>query len=254
MSDLHLVEKRGAYDGSAELVMNREAVLAARASGVSISELGRRYGVVRATVKQFLARQESLSAGGARRYTAAEKRAVQRLHVERKWGAKRIVEATGLPESEVRFWLYGTGLNPRVKAAKKKSYYRARYNDWASWRSHTTRSSLLRLVREKGGDRSTVPSAPELKAWIEEAESCEYCGAQLTEKSFSVDHAQPVSRGGGHSLENLRATCAPCNGAKGAMSEEEFVAFLAFVGGWDDGGKNVLGRLRAHGGWQRKAA
>lgn len=39
---------------------------------------------------------------------------------------------------------------------------------------------------------------------------------------LTVDHRCPKSRGGADSIENLQPMCAPCNFAKGNMTEEEF--------------------------------
>lgn len=41
--------------------------------------------------------------------------------------------------------------------------------------------------------------------------TCQTCGAPATE----ADHILPVSKGGGHDLTNLRASCLPCNRRRG---------------------------------------
>jgi 5-methylcytosine-specific restriction endonuclease McrA len=41
---------------------------------------------------------------------------------------------------------------------------------------------------------------------------CHYCG----EKANTVDHVKPVIAGGTDDAANLRASCAPCNRAKGS--------------------------------------
>lgn len=45
---------------------------------------------------------------------------------------------------------------------------------------------------------------------------CFYCDAVLTLGDFEADHYDPVINGGAHSLENLRASCRPCNRKKRA--------------------------------------
>lgn len=45
---------------------------------------------------------------------------------------------------------------------------------------------------------------------------CFYCDTILTFDNFVADHYDPLSNGGGHSLENLRASCQTCNGRKHA--------------------------------------
>lgn len=52
---------------------------------------------------------------------------------------------------------------------------------------------------------------------------CHYCSAALDPRTFSIDHADPVSRGGSHSTYNLRMCCLRCNKIKGSFTEAEFV-------------------------------
>lgn len=48
--------------------------------------------------------------------------------------------------------------------------------------------------------------------------ACPYCGDPVKE----IDHKQPLSKGGEHTLENLQMTCLDCNRSKGDMTDEEF--------------------------------
>ena len=52
---------------------------------------------------------------------------------------------------------------------------------------------------------------------------CCYCGAR---ENLSVDHAQPVSKGGTRWMGNLRCCCWRCNIVKGDMTEAEYLAWL----------------------------
>lgn len=45
---------------------------------------------------------------------------------------------------------------------------------------------------------------------------CAYCGAQLSERTFTVDHVFPVAHGGTDDFDNLTVACRPCNSRKGA--------------------------------------
>ena len=52
---------------------------------------------------------------------------------------------------------------------------------------------------------------------IERAHSCcEYCTspAAYSTSPFSIDHIEPISRGGQNTLDNLASACQGCNGAK----------------------------------------
>lgn len=41
-----------------------------------------------------------------------------------------------------------------------------------------------------------------------------------------LEHAIPKARGGGDDIDNLRLSCAPCNLAKGTLTEVEFLAAI----------------------------
>ena len=46
--------------------------------------------------------------------------------------------------------------------------------------------------------------------------TCQYCGEQPPSVVLHIDHILPVSKGGTNDPENLRTSCAACNGGKGA--------------------------------------
>ena len=48
-------------------------------------------------------------------------------------------------------------------------------------------------------------------------------------EDLAVDHAIPLSRGGGAELGNLDYPCKPCNDQKGSMKPAEFLALLKFL-------------------------
>lgn len=55
---------------------------------------------------------------------------------------------------------------------------------------------------------------------------CYLCGKDCTPKELHLDHVIPLSRGGSHSPDNLKVSCALCNLSKGAMTASEYVATL----------------------------
>lgn len=76
-------------------------------------------------------------------------------------------------------------------------------------------------------------SAADRAAGLEKAKDasgtprCQYCGAELSTKpgrpnSYEADHAQPYSRGGPSTPENLTPSCRTCNRSKGAKTPEEW--------------------------------
>lgn len=45
----------------------------------------------------------------------------------------------------------------------------------------------------------------------------------LSERAPELDHVVPLSRGGGHVYGNVQLLCRMCNGAKGALTMDEFI-------------------------------
>lgn len=77
--------------------------------------------------------------------------------------------------------------------------------------------------------------AKELMSMIEAQEfKCAYSGRTLTPETASVDHKIPVSRGGGHGIENIAIVDLQVNRAKSSMTVEEFVAVCREVVAWFD--------------------
>jgi len=54
---------------------------------------------------------------------------------------------------------------------------------------------------------------------------CFYCLEPLSE--YQIDHKIPVSRGGGHTRDNVCLACPRCNMSKKAKTSEEFLAYRA---------------------------
>lgn len=53
--------------------------------------------------------------------------------------------------------------------------------------------------------------------------NCSYCNKKLTQKSWSIDHVIPKSKGGTRDLSNLVPCCKGCNSLKGAMPVGAFI-------------------------------
>jgi hypothetical protein len=56
---------------------------------------------------------------------------------------------------------------------------------------------------------------------------CYLCGrGELTDTEIHIEHKVPISRGGGHTLENVAVACADCNTRKGSMTVTEYLRSL----------------------------
>ncbi|MDE2118063.1 MAG: HNH endonuclease, partial [Betaproteobacteria bacterium] len=61
------------------------------------------------------------------------------------------------------------------------------------------------------------------KVFERDGYKCHYCGKQLTRFSATLDHIQPVSKGGDNSFENLVTACLHCNAERGNKPVMDFV-------------------------------
>jgi 5-methylcytosine-specific restriction endonuclease McrA len=58
---------------------------------------------------------------------------------------------------------------------------------------------------------------------------CAYCGGHFHELDLTVEHIQPVSRGGRHDWTNVVTACRSCNTRKGSRRPEEAHMPLLYV-------------------------
>lgn len=54
-----------------------------------------------------------------------------------------------------------------------------------------------------------------MKVFERDGYKCHYCNKQLTRFTATLDHIQPVSKGGDHSYDNLITSCLHCNSRRG---------------------------------------
>lgn len=59
--------------------------------------------------------------------------------------------------------------------------------------------------------------------------ACALTGTPLVPATASLDHKQPLSRGGLHTMANVQVVRSDINAAKGTMSNEEFIAMCCEV-------------------------
>ena len=169
------------------------------------------------------------------------------LYNETKAGPAKLAKQTGIPVEQIKFWLANAAWMPKRKKGAilgDESTYRSKYQDWFQWRGEGLRGKFLKVGREYPW-AANPPTRPEIIEWLRGLTMvCVYCQTTLTPKNFSVDHRQPVSRGGTSAFSNLFPTCKRCNDVKGTLTEAEFRALQALVATWEDGGKSLYRRLR----------
>lgn len=89
------------------------------------------------------------------------------------------------------------------------------------WRAKTLKRKTGKTMIDDGTASAVAVSLMATK-------SCLYCACELTDESRTIDHMDPLSKGGTHSASNLCACCSSCNNKKGARG------FMQFVDGLSD--------------------
>ena len=77
-----------------------------------------------------------------------------------------------------------------------------------------------RVARIEGGYEHLATKAEEYlfkrkKLLGAQTGNCEGCGEHFLDRSLTIDHIVPVSKGGTDHLENLQLLCGACNSLKG---------------------------------------
>ena len=103
----------------------------------------------------------------------------------------------------------------RVRAAAYKHSNPSARAKWNAKRAD--RQSAL-------SDGSVTPDA--IKSMFAKSKSCPYCGHDYSEWRRSLDHLDPLSKGGSHSIVNLVVCCWKCNQAKRSLEFRAWVSRL----------------------------
>lgn len=95
---------------------------------------------------------------------------------------------------------------------------------WNEVEANRRASSHTHKVRKRHGEHiSSKITTKELAQWWEAQEKvCYLCG----DEGKDFDHIIPLSRGGEHSLSNLRICCTSCNSVKSGSTPEELLASI----------------------------
>lgn len=104
---------------------------------------------------------------------------------------------------------------------KQTQKYRDNNREW--WRSlhrinQFNRRKKIKLVSDGTVTKDFVES-------IYNIEKCYYCEEVTPEKFRTLEHKQPLNKGGLHSSNNIVMACLQCNCSKRDMTEEEFINF-----------------------------
>lgn len=144
-----------------------------------------------------------------RRYNAA---------AQRKWQAANPDKVKALNRKKYLAtrdkWLGRVKLYAEQNKDKIKSYQKA-YAASPEGRAVRMNAEYRRRAKIRSSDSCATNA--QVRTLIANATNCKYCneGFDLLRRP-TLDHVIPLSKGGSHSLKNLTAACAVCNGKKGA--------------------------------------
>ena len=90
--------------------------------------------------------------------------------------------------------------------------------------------SLHRVIQRNRVSRTKVQSdgtvTPDFINSLYNLTICYYCRRLTIRSRRSLEHKQPLSKGGLHSINNLTMCCLSCNSAKKDKTEEQFINYL----------------------------
>lgn len=58
---------------------------------------------------------------------------------------------------------------------------------------------------------------------------CALCGKFINFDEFTIDHIQPISKGGSNNIQNLQATCSVCNRIKQDILPQDFLEKISEI-------------------------
>src|SRR3990167_9758704 len=93
--------------------------------------------------------------------------------------------------------------------AERSRKYRAANLEKLAARNHRRRA-------QKAGNGGSFTAAEWIDLCDQFGGRCLACGA--TDRTLTVDHVVPVSKGGSNSIENLQPLCQSCNAHKGTKT------------------------------------
>lgn len=113
---------------------------------------------------------------------------------------------------------------------KKREYYHSKGKEvgyiWLINNPDKKRTyAYNRYAIRKQQTAKTPISSKDLNNWLfMQPKICTYCGIECL-KSYQIDHIEPLSRQGSHTLDNLTIACPSCNQSKGNKSLIHWLAF-----------------------------
>lgn len=115
-------------------------------------------------------------------------------------------------------------INAKAKERRKANPEKVKEIDRRSKRNNPETVLKSYAKRKSYGDLS-LPKGTIATMMARQNGKCNACGRCIRKKRH-VDHIVALAKGGTHEISNLQLLCVPCNCAKGAKDNDQFLAEL----------------------------
>ena len=137
--------------------------------------------------------------------------------------ANRIAQESGYNKA----WYWKNADKARARARLDMAKNRREHPEAQKERQKRYRSNNIEVVRSREREktysrRAKMPYSKTTAEYMKHlaTQPCAYCGS---EDNITIDHIEPLSRGGKHEPANLAAACWTCNCSKGAKPLDEWL-------------------------------
>jgi 5-methylcytosine-specific restriction endonuclease McrA len=104
-------------------------------------------------------------------------------------------------------------------------------------------NSLISKRSRWAKENSATPQQIEELITLFIGKPCFYCKEKLDAKNISLDHINPIAKGGEKSIKNLTIICKRCNIKKGTMRRANYLRLLTFLDSIGEDKDYVLRKL-----------
>lgn len=116
------------------------------------------------------------------------------------------------PEKMKEYRAKWKSLNPQKEASSQRKYIQTPSGKSSkAHRAHRRRAAIMKCENKATSSQLAI-----LKG---KSKTCYYCGCG---GALTFDHVVPISKGGGHSIDNIVMACSSCNRKKAATAPADY--------------------------------
>lgn len=146
--------------------------------------------------------------------------------VQREYRRKRIAQNPDWARERLKEW---RKKNPEKVSAALKRYAKKNPEKISTlkraWAKENPEASRIKCARRRAAQKASPENSFTRSDWSDLlmafGNACFYCGVS---GRLTIDHVQPLSKGGAHARHNIVPACKSCNSKKSAMDVQEFMS------------------------------